>query len=206
MIPNSPLYHGTSFDIKDQVRTGKAVGHSHFGDVGSDLGQPSKNHAFATTDESIGWHFASNSASEAQQRARVYEVHPHPNMLAGAHDFLKEYIAPSLGIKRQIDTMPPVYGQTHRQGTIPNINWRQFSVSSGGPGDHINHPDHYEQRYGHPGSNLRREQNEANATHGAALSENADRSGPPKGQMMLPGMIGYTQAHKTPVHEILDLL
>jgi hypothetical protein len=95
------LFHGTSQVIKDAVVPAAVHGGlSHWEDAGASQGQPSRDHAFATTNEDTAWHFAQHAAVNEHStthrvRARVYEVAPHPKMQPGVHTELNEYIAPS---------------------------------------------------------------------------------------------------------------
>src|SRR5213080_4011882 len=127
---NESFFHGTTNDIVGGVvLPGKAVGHSNYGDTGSFAGQPSREHAFATSNEHVAWEFAhdvhehqtseyhSGLRSDTPDRARVYTVAPHPEMKPGHyHDQFQEYIAPQYNVTGRIDIKP---GQ---QGTFPTIN------------------------------------------------------------------------------------
>jgi hypothetical protein len=151
---NQQFFHGTAREISDAVRPGAQVGFSVWKDMGASEGQPSSQHAFATTDEDEAWSFAHAAHSVGMSnhlisgwpepdRARVYSVAPHPDMKLGIHHpehpmhsgtsgELHEYIAPEFKVTDRHDIEPG------RQGTFPSINWKDFSHPdiSGDP----NHP------------------------------------------------------------------
>ena len=145
------LFHGTSHAIQgDRILPGREIGHSHWGDAGEHLGERSDHSAWAA-DEHLAWGHAIYSGmqtdpSRADQRARVHELHPNDSMQEGQTHSLEdtghvEYRAPHFEKTGVVhDIMPG------RQGTFPNINWRQFTGdnyrASMGP-DHphdANHP------------------------------------------------------------------
>lgn len=136
-----PLFHGTasSIPVGDRIVSAKRGGQvSHWDDAGDHLGQPSRDHAFATSSEQTAWHFARHASSQlpstwGSARARVYEVAPNPRMKPGVHTELKEYIAPSFKTTGVHDIMP---GQ---QGTFPQINWKRH-LPKDSYGQEPNHP------------------------------------------------------------------
>lgn len=133
-----PLFHGTSADIQHDVLPARVHGGtSHWGAMGSDKGQASRDHAFATTDEMTAWSF---SGSGRPGRARVYEVGPHPAMRPGVHTELHEMIAPSFPVKRPIDIMPGQQGTL--TGTGHGYDWNQHvdRTVTGKPWEDKNHP------------------------------------------------------------------
>jgi hypothetical protein len=156
---NQQFFHGTAREISDAVRPGAQVGHTVWENMVQENGQPSNQHAYATTDEDEAWDFASHAGEIERSRyrlgqqehpparARVYTVAPHPDMKPGIHHpahplhdestgELHEYIAPEFKVTGHHDIAP---GQ---QGTFPSINWHDFSHPdiSGDP----NHPSNTE--------------------------------------------------------------
>lgn len=156
---SSQFFHGTSHDIVGG-RILPAIQHDFtvWGATGNVLGQPSHDHAFATSDEDTAWTFAKGAQAHHQiwdendpnrnNRPRVYSVHPHPEMRPGTYEQFHEYIAPHYDVKDRIDIMP---GQ---QGTFPTLNWNQFRDKANWDSDQhdFNHPTDTEITYGHQSS------------------------------------------------------
>lgn len=127
------FFHGTASHISDAVRPGAQVGKTVWGRTGESHGQPSEEHAFATSDEDEAWKFARYAGgADKSRRARVYTVAPHPDMKVGVHHpehaeyspdlgEIHEYVAPEFKVTGRHDIAPG------HQGTFPTINWHQFS-------------------------------------------------------------------------------
>jgi hypothetical protein len=146
------FFHGTASHISDAVRPGVQVGKTVWGRTGESHGQPSEEHAFATSDETEAWTFAKYAGgADKDGRARVYTVAPHPDMKVGVHhpahaDYsedmgdMREYVAPEFKVTGRHDIAPG------HQGTFPTINWHQFAHADivGDP----NHPTPEEAAHG----------------------------------------------------------
>jgi hypothetical protein len=164
---NDSFFHGTVHDIGvgRRVLPARESGKSNYkGSMGYG-GQRSERHAHATEVEAEAWDFATRKVDHSSQqamwqdsprpksqRARVYEVAPHPMMRKGIYHpdhprnrkdvtGVHEWLAPNYKVTAVHDIMPG------RQGTIPNINWNQFS-SVKGMSD-ANHPTDEEVEHGH---------------------------------------------------------
>lgn len=130
---NESFFHGTASHISDAVRPGAQVGKTVWGRTGESHGQPSEEHAFATSHEDEAWNFARFAGgADKSRRARVYTVAPHPDMKVGVHHpehaeyspdlgGIHEYVAPEFKVTGRHDIAPG------HQGTFPNINWHQFA-------------------------------------------------------------------------------
>lgn len=135
-----PLFHGTSRHLQDAVVPATVHGSgSHWGNMGAEEGQPSREHAFATTQENTAWYFAQHAAASElsttnRVRARVYEVASHPKMRPGVHEELHEYVAPRFPLTGVVHDIKP--GQ---QGTFPQVNWNR-QASRRAMGVDANHP------------------------------------------------------------------
>lgn len=165
---NESFFHGTVHDIGvgRHVLPARAAGKKNKPGSKGYAKQRSDEHAYAAEDEAKAWEFANHramnsrlqaseqghGAAPAAQRARVYEVAPHPMMRKGVYhpDHPKhspesgadrEWIAPQYKITGVHDTMPG------HQGTFPNINWNQFATVSGL--SDANHPNDEEVELGH---------------------------------------------------------
>lgn len=148
---NESFFHGTVHDIGvgHYVLPGKTTGKRNMPPSKGYARQRSADHAYAAENEARAWDFADQRAmnsriqagreghsSPSAQRARVYEVAPHPMMRKGVYhsdhpDHVpdngadQEWIAPKYKVIGVHDTKPG------HQGTFPNINWNQFSIVSG---------------------------------------------------------------------------
>lgn len=148
---NESFFHGTVHDIGvgRHVLPGKVAGKRNKRPSMGYAKQRSEDHAYAAEDEATAWDFATSRAMNSRlqagkeghasppaQRARVYEVAPHPMMRKGVYHpdhpnnnpengKEREWIAPKFKITGVHDIMPG------HQGTFPNINWNQFSSVAG---------------------------------------------------------------------------
>lgn len=160
---SEPLFHGTAatFQPGDQILPATTHGgQSHWGDTGSDRGQPSREHAFATSDEDQAWHFARHAAAASStarlegwvvpNRARVYGVEPNAQMRPGAHKMLKEYIAPSFKVGPDVHDIMPGRQGTLTSGNGPAFNWNPFRDQR--HAEDANHPSNDDAQYTTPGS------------------------------------------------------
>lgn len=146
------FFHGTASHITDAVRPGLQVGKTVWGRTGESHGQPSEEHAFATSHEDEAWSFAKFAGgADKTRRARVYTVAPHPDMRVGVHHpehaeysedlgEIHEYVAPEFKVTGRHDIAPG------DQGTFPSINWHQFAHAdvNGDP----NHPTPHQVEHG----------------------------------------------------------
>lgn len=124
--------------------------------------------AFTSSSEPKAWWYATHASNNTLGRARVYEVEPHPNTEVGTYNpahpnFWRsvsrrgsrenwdEYTAPHFTVTGVHDIIPG------RQGTFPQINWRQFSTRGNSQMYDPNHPTPNEVEHGTPGSTMYRE-------------------------------------------------
>lgn len=138
-FPDVPdeLYHGTAVELGGKVLPAeKHGGESVWGNYGSNRGQRSADHAFATSDEGAAWSYAKHTAKHLNdERAYVAKVSPDGPISRGQfHHQNNEYIAPSYTVTDRIDTMPG------RQGTIPQVNWNDYRP--GNSYTDANHPEY----------------------------------------------------------------
>jgi hypothetical protein len=151
------LYHGTVHDIEGQILPAKVHGgRSYWGDVGSERGEPAKEHAWTHPDESVAWDAAmdrvNNHYREGEEfapRGRVYAAHPNAEQTPGSDKSMSgEVKSTHFDIAHQIDIMPG------HQGTFPEINWNQH-VKTSRPGGYLpgeedaNHPSNLSAQFGH---------------------------------------------------------
>jgi hypothetical protein len=162
------FYHGTTHDIGvgHYVVPARESGKKNYKGTMGYGGQQSGRHAHATTREDEAWDFATRKVSHStdqarrqdsptpqDQRARVYEVAPHPMMRKGIYHPdhprnrkdvtpVHEWLAPKYKVTAVHDIMPG------RQGTIPTVNWNQFSSVKSMMSD-ANHPTDEEVEHGH---------------------------------------------------------
>jgi hypothetical protein len=119
--------------------------------MGSEFGQSSHRHAYATADEETAWRFARDARENLGDdagRARVYAVsqdaskvrpgwwnskHPtwtedeedprnNDDLRYGTREDLHEYVAPRFKVTGRLDIMPG------RQGTFPEENWNDYKA------------------------------------------------------------------------------
>lgn len=147
--PQQFLFHGTASDIKgDKILPAKVHGeHSHWGEAGSEWGEPSHDHAWAHPDEKKTWEFAHDRVivSDNHPRARVYAVKPNDQMTPGNGGVKGEFKAPHFDVAHPVDIMPG------RQGTFPEINWNNHvrTMSKFPEDEDANHPKDVSVRFGH---------------------------------------------------------
>lgn len=152
------LYHGTASDIKGDKILPATVhgGHSHWGDAGTEWGEPSKDHAWAHPDEQETWHFAMDRSLHAginserragadYPRPRVHAVEPNDQMTPGSGGVKGEFKAPHFNIAHTVDIMPG------RQGTFPEVNWNEHvtQMSKLPEDEDANHPKDKSVTFGH---------------------------------------------------------
>lgn len=137
------LYHGTAADLGGRVLPASVHGgHSNWGDMGAGLGQPSREHAFATHDEGTAWEFADTASRQTGNRAYVATVEPEGPIRKGQfHSGLHEYVAPSFKVTGRLDTMPG------RQGTFPQVDWNKYRAEGFKDANHPEFGESYGDRH-----------------------------------------------------------
>lgn len=119
------FFHGTKSEIPvgGLIVPGSELGndHSTWGSTGESSGQPSRDHAFASTSWSTAKSFGERSRDwhDTGMNGHVYPVEPVGETRPGVHTQLNEHLATAWRVTGPPEHTKPVRKGEYRQGTLP---------------------------------------------------------------------------------------